>query len=89
MRVIGPEEIRDFQIVIAAAATDVEGRAAGELQKYMREITGVEFPIVADSAPRRDREILLGRNRRLDELGIVVDWQALAEDGFTIRTEGE
>ncbi|MBQ42909.1 MAG: DUF4838 domain-containing protein [Gemmatimonadetes bacterium] len=89
MRVIGPEEIRDVQIVIAAAATDVEGRAADELQNYMRLITGVEFPIVADSAPRRDREILLGRNRRLDELGIVVDWQALAEDGFTIRTEGE
>lgn len=89
MRVIGPEQTRDFQIVIADAATDVEGRAAGELQKYMREITGIEFPVVADSAPRRDREFLLGRNRRLQEIGIEVDWKALGEDGFTIRGDGE
>ncbi|MFC1526342.1 DUF4838 domain-containing protein, partial [Candidatus Latescibacterota bacterium] len=83
------EALRQYQIVIPSRPTDVENRASEEIQRYLREITGVELPIVADTTPAKPGEILLGGTTRLEELGIDIDRALLKEDGFTIRTVGE
>lgn len=89
MRSIGPEEIRDYQIVVPEASTEVEDRAAAELQRYLGQITGIEIPIISDTTLPGDREILLGAtNSHLVGAGIDVDVPRLGDDGFTIRTAG-
>ena len=63
--------LNDYVIVKPAAATATEAKAASELQKYLFEISGAELPVVSDTAPPTDREILIGITNRLrdDSLG--------------------
>ncbi|HUT24492.1 MAG TPA: DUF4838 domain-containing protein, partial [Sumerlaeia bacterium] len=78
-----------YQIVIPQAPTTAEKRAATELERHLREITGAHFPIVDDAAPARDREFILGRSARLRELGADVPFEKLEEDGFILKTVGD
>lgn len=57
--------LNDYVIVKPAAATATEAKAASELQKYLFEISGAELPVVSDTAPPTDQEILIGITNRL------------------------
>lgn len=57
--------LNDYVIVKPAATTATEAKAASELQKYLFEISGAELPVVSDTAPPTDREILIGITNRL------------------------
>ncbi len=74
-----------YTIVLPEGATEVEARAASELQRYFKLISGIELPVATDAAAPAEHEILIGATNRasleqLDKLG---------PDGFVIRTLGD
>jgi hypothetical protein len=85
--VLAEEEGSRYRIVIPAAATEHEKKAASVLQKYLLEIANAAIPIVAADQSRSRYEIVLGQNERLDELKIGLDLNTLKEDGFLIKTD--
>ncbi|MBI2421314.1 MAG: DUF4838 domain-containing protein [Candidatus Hydrogenedentes bacterium] len=78
----------DYRIVVGAEADPAERHAAAELQRFLREISGVELAIEDDRETPQDHEILVGRSQRLDSLGLGVDWAALGSDGYVKQTLG-
>ncbi|MGQ9461724.1 MAG: DUF4838 domain-containing protein [Candidatus Fervidibacter sp.] len=75
-----------YRIVIPKDAIQSEIYAAEELQRYLERISGVKLPIVTDSEPMSDHEILLGDSSHLRNLGLSVDFSKLGTDGFVLRT---
>jgi hypothetical protein len=76
-----------YKIIIGENASPSEKHSANELQMFLREISGVEIPIVSDKTPPSDYEIIIGENDHLSKLGIDIDFDKLNE-GFAIRTFG-
>ena len=75
-----------YRIVVPSTPTDSEEKAANVLQDHLLQISGAAIPIVTADRPAIPYEIVIGQNERLDELGITVDFNALEEDGFALRT---
>ena len=89
----------EYVIVLPGEASPSEEHAANELQSFLQQICGAKLPIVNDDEPPAAAEIILapspkrlwragGRNKRLGQLGVRVDWEKLGDEGFTIRTIG-
>jgi len=74
----------NYRIVIAEKPSPSVNYAAQELQTYLKKITGARLPIVTDTAPAQPHEILVGKSRRLDSLGV-----ALGKEGYVLRTVGK
>lgn len=77
-----------YQIVVATSAPTSTRYAAEELQRFLEQITGVRLPIIADSAPSQDREILVGQSQRLTALGLAGELASLGREGYILRTAG-
>jgi len=77
-----------YRIVLPHAPSPSQRFAAGELRRFFRAMTGATLRIVTDRARAVPHEILVGDNARLRELGIAVDWAALGDEGFLLRTAG-
>lgn len=76
------------EIVLEAGASETETLAAGELQRWLKEITGAELPIVQAPTDTAQVKILLGTH--FAESRYAEDLKALADsDGFAVRTEGK
>jgi hypothetical protein len=76
-------------VVLPKDATPAERRAADELRAHLREMAGVDLPLVADDQPLPPHAILLGgRNRHLEGLGVKLDSAALGAEGFVLRSAG-
>jgi hypothetical protein len=78
----------DYKIVIPNQASDVENRAAAELQKYLLKISGVNFQIADDLSEPAEKEILVGRCNRSEIQNLTTVLDTLDEDGFLIKTAG-
>ena len=52
-----------YSIVIGEKASDSEQWSAKELQRWLKEVSGADFPIRNDSEPQSDNELILGVNR--------------------------
>jgi len=76
----------EFRIVIAENASPAEEHAAHELQFFIKEITGAGLPIDRDAGELFAHEILVGRSRHVDQLNLNIDWPALGEEGFVMRS---
>ena len=79
----------EYVIVKGAEATESESFAAETLQKYLKQISGVKIPIVADSTPEQEKEIIIGRTSREGDDSFTVDRRKLGEDGMNIFVCGE
>ncbi|HPM59015.1 MAG TPA: DUF4838 domain-containing protein [bacterium] len=75
------------RIVLPEKASAAEQRAAELLQEYMRKSAGAELPIVSETSPATEREILIGAVRRLPARLAQVQNQ-LSGDAFFIGYEG-
>lgn len=64
-----------------------ERTAADELQKYLRQITGVTLPI-QEAGPLPANAILVGRDAVCDSLVLDTPWTTLGEEGFGVTTAG-
>ncbi len=58
----------DYAIVVGADASESEKWASGELQHWLKEVSGADFPVVSDAGPARDHEIVVGFNGRAQAL---------------------
>ena len=76
-------------IVVAPDASPSTRHGAEELQSFLREMTGAELTILADTEPLGEREIILGDNKHLRSLGLAIDFKELGNEGYVIRTVGK
>ncbi|MDA0194458.1 MAG: DUF4838 domain-containing protein [Bacteroidetes bacterium] len=81
------DETSRYRIVIPAAATVHESKAATVLQDYLIQISGAVLPIISSDKAISPYEIVLGQNERLDEIGVKINFNDLQQDGFTIKTD--
>jgi len=79
----------DYRIVVPVRATAHELRAADELRSFIAQVTGAYLGIVTDDFPVMPREIVVGRSRRLGQVGARMDAKRIGREGFTIQTVGE
>ena len=86
--VIVDKSTSNYVIVISKTASPSEKHAADELKSFLKEISGADLSIVTDSGALRSHEIILGDNLHLKQLNAEIDFDALGDDGFNIRTEG-
>lgn len=63
--------------------------AAKELQSFLRQMTGVELPVVAEKQAGRKPAFLLGPCRRSAKAGLVEQARQLPPDGVLVRTVGK
>ncbi|MBQ7338126.1 MAG: DUF4838 domain-containing protein [Clostridia bacterium] len=74
----------DYVIVRGKDASPAEVTAASELQAYLKQISGVELPIVTDDQAAIRTEIVVGKTNR--EADGEFNRKKLGDDGFTIKT---
>jgi hypothetical protein len=79
----------DYTIVVPRNATAVEQRAASELKRYLKEISGAQLPVVSDSQAVGERLILIGETQPTRRLVRRTLLDSLEEDGFLIQTSGK
>lgn len=73
----------DYKIILSESASHWDSLAASEFQKYIREISGALLPIINDSSPETEFEIVMGRNNRAQD----IDTAGIRDDGFIIRKD--
>jgi hypothetical protein len=77
-----------FQIVVAGDASPSTKHAAQELHSFLQQISGAKLPVVSDNQPAGPHEIVLGESARLKSLNVAIDFKALGNEGYVIRTAG-
>ncbi len=78
-----------YQIVVADGASPSTKHGAEELQMFLEQMTAAKLPIVSDQQSLGPKEIILGDNAHLRNLGVTVDFAALGKEGYVIRTVGD
>ncbi|MFC1490783.1 DUF4838 domain-containing protein [Candidatus Latescibacterota bacterium] len=76
------------RIVIAQNASPSIIHGAIELQTHLYKMTGSELPIVTDSFPLRENEIIIGNNSHLEKIGVDIDFESLGDEGYALKTVG-
>src|SRR3989304_3622140 len=77
-----------YRIGVAADASPSTRHGAEELQMFLEQMTGAKLPIVSDSEPVGEREIILGDGQHLGSLALKIDFDQLGHEGYVIRTAG-
>ncbi len=79
--------LTDYVIVRGENAYISEVTASTELQSYIKQISGVEIPIVTDATAPVEKEIVVGKTNR--EADGEFDRDELGSDGLIIKTNGQ
>jgi Domain of unknown function (DUF4838)/Glycosyl hydrolases family 2, sugar binding domain len=74
-----------ISIVIKHNAPEVVKFAAGELQNYLKKISGKEFPVVTDDKDVSGQLIMVGQSKYTDKLSIRKNFSA---ESFIIKSVG-
>lgn len=74
-------------IVLAKNASASDRLAAVELQRYLKSISGAN--VLIGSTAKRGSTVWLGSAGHSDGCPKQIDWEALGDDGFTIRADGK
>lgn len=77
--------VSDCSIVIPSRCSPSVQYASEELQRFLEQMTGVRLPIKTDEEPIAGKEIILGNNARLSQIGLLIDWYDLGEEGYIIK----
>ncbi len=79
----------DYAIVVGDQASESERWAAQELQRWLKEVSGAQFPIRSSAETTSDHVIVVGFNPRAKALlGAAVNEPAAADESFTYRNAG-
>src|SRR5208282_3841785 len=78
-----------YSILISEAAPPSEQRAAGELQRFIEEMTGAQLPIITDAVEPGGDLVLVGDSNQVRKLGLNIPFDTLGAEGFVLRTAGE
>ena len=86
--VIADQGKSDYSIIVAVDATMQDNYAAQMLKRYIREMSGADLPIVPDTAPVSENEIVVGFNRHSKKFGADGTKDDFGPEEFRIRTIG-
>ena len=75
-----------YTIVLSPNASPSEKHAAQELQRFVCEIFGAKLPIAVEDKNTPKHAIFLGEQDAIRS--VKIDFKALGDEGFTIRTVG-
>ncbi|MCX6134277.1 MAG: DUF4838 domain-containing protein [Ignavibacteriales bacterium] len=75
-------------IVITRDASATDRKAAEELQKYIKAISGAQLRIKEGKEPKGSACIWIGSAGHSADFPFAPDWAKLEDDGFTIRSMG-
>lgn len=78
--------VSDYVIVRGENASVSEVTASTELQSYLKQISGVELPVVTDATTAVEKEIVVAKTNCEAEGDF--DREELGDDGFVIKTTG-
>ncbi len=78
-----------YRIVVPRERSAAVDFAAAELQRYVREVSGAELPIVAEDEAGPGPAFVLGNCRRLAGTGLMREVRALRHDGVLLKTVGD
>jgi hypothetical protein len=78
----------DYRIIVPKGGNPAVLYAAGELQRYFRDVSGGTLEIVAEDQAGRGPAFLLGRTRRAEKAGLFEQAGTLKNDGVLIKTIG-
>ena len=78
----------EYTIVLSKEASLSEKHAAGELQDFLRQISGAELPIVTEGARLPNKMIVIGDGEARKALGVHIGFDQLGDEGFAIRSAG-
>lgn len=78
----------DYCIVTPRDPSPSVRRAGEELRSHLKAMTGADYPVTTEEAPRREHEIILAAPGRMSQLGVSVDLEALGSEGYVLRTVG-
>ena len=79
----------NYAIVVGTEATESERWAATELQHWLKEVSGADFPIRSDAELSQKQEIIVGFNRHAQELlGPAIAPPDDKDESFTYRNVG-
>jgi hypothetical protein len=78
-----------YTICISQQASPSEKRAAGELQRFLEEMSGARLPIVTDDQGPQGPIVFVGRSVLTDRLEIDIPLDKLGPEGFELRTAGK
>ena len=73
----------EYVIVLGSNATATEQKAATELQKYIKAISGAKLSVVTDNSAVADKEIIVGHTTR--EGNHSFNREELGEEGFVVK----
>ena len=77
-------------IVLSTNAPIAEQTAARELSRYLKQITGSDFPVYSPATvPPGMPRILIGQSEETKRLLGNIDWKTLKYDGITIKFVGK
>ena len=79
----------DYVIVTPASPSPQEKWAAEALAKWLHEITGAKYPVVADTTASVAHELCVGTTSRLTEARPGVRVPDLGDEGYLIAARGE
>lgn len=79
--------LSDYRIVIPSKPSAGESKAALQFQSVFREISSVTLPIVPDSRPDSEKEIVIGNSTRLEKIKSKSRFKDDEDDGFLIHTD--
>ncbi len=77
-----------YTICVSRQASPSEMRAASELQRFLKEMSGARLPIVTDNAASTGPLILVGDSPALQRLKPAIDFPRLGAEGFALKTIG-
>jgi hypothetical protein len=77
-----------YRIVLAANAPPATRFAAEELQRFLKEISGAELPVVTDAEAPLGHEILVGDSRRLRRAEPDFDANRYGAEGYRLHVAG-
>ena len=80
----------DYVILLPSAPTGQDEKAAQELERWLEEMTGAQFPIATEGDETRDRGkvISIGRTARLEAAFLPQKEADLGAEGIAIGAEG-
>ena len=78
-------DVSEYQIVVSSDASEFEEDAAYDLRYVIKTLTGVQIPIVDDTAPLQDKEIVFGKTNRNSLYALPLDYH----DGYIVCAVGQ
>ncbi len=79
----------NYAIVVARDASPSERHGAQELARFLKEMSGADFPVLQEGGRVPEKAILVGRGRTVESLIGPDEFRGLGDDGFLIRACGQ